>query len=106
MRFGLEESVISKTQAVLARFPAIMRAVIYGSRAKGNFKSGSDIDLTLYGDHLTSDMLLKVSMELDELNLPYTFDLSIFAKIENDGLRDHIHRVGKVFYEKSDQGYV
>lgn len=104
MRFGLKESVIVKIQAVFECFPAIMRTVIYGSRAKGNFKPGSDIDLTLHGDHLTSDMLSKVSMELDELNLPYTFDLSIFNKIENDKLRDHIHRVGKMFYEKVEQG--
>ena len=104
MRFGLEESVIAKIEAIFACFPAITRAVIYGSRAKGNFKPGSDIDLTLHGDHLTSDMLSKVNMELDELNLPYTFDLSLFDKIENDNLRDHIHRIGKVFYEKAEQG--
>ncbi|NOY23178.1 MAG: nucleotidyltransferase domain-containing protein, partial [Acidobacteria bacterium] len=61
MRFGPEESVIVKIQAVFACFPAITRAVIYGSRAKGNFKPGSDIDLTLHGNHLQSNMLSKVS---------------------------------------------
>lgn len=99
MMFGLKESVIERIRAVFAKFPAIQRAVIYGSRAKGNYKRGSDIDLTLYGEELTPDVLGLVNRELDDLLLPWMIDLSIFEHIEHVKLREHIERVGVVFYE-------
>lgn len=99
MRFGLEEPVIARIQTVLARFPEIQRAVIYGSRAKGDHKPGSDIDLTLFGDRLNSALLSSISAYLDDLMLPYTFDLSIFDELEHTDLREHIERVGQTFYE-------
>ena len=100
MRFGLAEPVIAKIQALFARFPEVQRAILYGSRAKGNFKPGSDIDLTLHGESLSQRVLNQIAADLDDLLLPYTFDLSIFAHIENANLREHIERVGKLFYEK------
>ena len=57
MKYGLPETAVEKLCAVFARFPAVEKAVLYGSRAKGSFKTGSDIDLTLYGEAVTSDLL-------------------------------------------------
>lgn len=102
MKFGLSEVTIEKIQSVFARFPAIKKAVLYGSRAKGNFKTGSDIDLTIYGDKLTSDLCSTIASELDDLLLPYTIDLSIFDELNHAKLREHIERVGVVFYERGD----
>jgi len=100
-RFGLKEATIKKISAVFARFPQVEKAVLYGSRAKGNFKNGSDIDLTLYGGgELTFDVLRKIMNELDDLLLPYTIDLSIAAHISDSTVIEHIQRVGVVFYEK------
>ena len=76
------------------------KAVLYGSRAMGNFRPGSDIDLTLFGASLTSLELGIIGEELDDLLLPYEIDLSIFQRIENSDLRDHIERVGVAFYRK------
>lgn len=70
--------------------------MIYGSRAKGNFLYNSDIDLSLLGAISYND-LLKIEMQLDDLLLPYKIDLSVFEKIENEDLKEHIRRVGKVF---------
>jgi predicted nucleotidyltransferase len=53
MKYGLKDAVIEKMQAVFASFPEVERVSVYGSRAKGNFKLGSDIDLTLHGKDLT-----------------------------------------------------
>ena len=100
MRFGLKEPVIAKINAAFGRFPEIERAVIYGSRAKGNHKPGSDIDLTLYGEQLTPGVLDRVNAALDELDLAYSFDLSIFEALEHLQLREHIERVGQVFYQR------
>lgn len=66
----------------------------------GNYKPGSDIDLTLKGHDLNLKLLNKISCDLDELLLPYTFDLSIYCHIKNPGLIDHIERVGLVFYKR------
>ena len=86
---------------MFARFPAVDKAVLYGSRAMGTYKVGSDIDLALYGDRLTLPQLAAISSELDDLLLPYTIDLSVFAMLNNADLREHIGRVGKVFYERA-----
>ena len=104
MKYGLTETALGKICAVFARFPAIEKAVLYGSRAKGNFKTGSDIDLTLYGEALTSDLCSAIASALDDLLLPYTIDLSVFEELNHAKLREHIERVGVLFYERANQG--
>ena len=81
----------------------IDEAILYGSRAKGNFKNGSDIDITLVGNDLNLSTINKIELELDDLLLPYTFDISIYHRISNPQLTDHIDRIGKIFYLKSNQ---
>ena len=100
MKFGLSDADVAKIQGVFARYPAIDKAVLYGSRAKGNFKPGSDIDLTLYGKNLTSALLGDIAEALDDLLLPYLIDLSLYDHLNHPDLRDHIARVGRVFYER------
>ncbi|OHB35422.1 MAG: hypothetical protein A2Y09_08965 [Planctomycetes bacterium GWA2_39_15] len=103
-RFGLKEITIQKICGVFAKYPPVEKAVLYGSRAKGNFKNGSDIDLTLFGgEDLTLEVLYRIMDEIDDLLLPYTFDLSIFHQISDPDVIDHIRRVGVVFYDKKTQ---
>lgn len=101
MRFGLQEKTIAQINAVLRAFPMVEKAVLYGSRAKGNFKTGSDIDLALYGGDLNLAALHRLEDALDDLLLPYHLDLAIFSRITNAELREHIQRVGVVFYERA-----
>jgi len=76
---------------------------LYGSRAKGNYKTGSDIDLTLRGGvDLTLDVICKILNALDDLLLPYTIHLSIFDDISDQDVIEHIQRVGVVFYRKGE----
>jgi predicted nucleotidyltransferase len=96
---GLTEQTIENVTGVLARHPKVESAILYGSRAKGNFKNGSDIDLTLVGAELAYRDLLAITGELDELLLPYTIDLSIFHQLEHQALIDHIQRVGIPIYK-------
>lgn len=81
--FGLSLAAVEKIRAVFAIHPEVQKAVLYGSRARGNCKIGSDIDLTMYGDHLNHHILLKIINELDDLLLPWMIDLSIFRQIDN-----------------------
>ncbi|TAN14067.1 MAG: nucleotidyltransferase domain-containing protein [Chitinophagaceae bacterium] len=99
MKFGLKEKDIHAVNSLFSQFGNINRVVIYGSRAKGNYKPGSDIDLTIEGD-LTFSQQMRLENELDDLLLPYKIDLSQIHKISNPDLLEHIRRVGKVFYEK------
>lgn len=99
--FGLKDIHIKKIHAVLTNYKAIDKAILYGSRAKGNYRIGSDIDLSLVGCGLELNMLLKIENELDDLLLPYKIDLSLHHTIENPDLIEHINRVGIIFYKKS-----
>jgi predicted nucleotidyltransferase len=87
-------------QGVFAHYPQIETVLIYGSRAKGNFRPGSDIDLTLLGKELDSSLLNRILIELDDLNMPYMLDVSLFEQIGSEELLSHIERIGKVFYQK------
>ena len=102
MQFGLSEQTIKRINSVFARHPEVEKAVLYGSRAKGNFKPGSDIDLTLYGSGLTHALLLDLLVELDDLLLPWMIDLSLFASLNHPALQEHIERVGEVFYQRGE----
>lgn len=97
--FGLPSSTLDTIRHILADVPAVQKAVIYGSRAKGTHRSGSDIDLTLFGDKLNLDTLGQIASRLEESPIPYQVDLSLFKLIDHAALRDHIERVGKVFYQ-------
>lgn len=103
--FGLSRSTVFKIHEVFARYPEIERVIIYGSRAKGTNSVGSDIDLTLITKtELPYQRLLLLQAELDDLNLPYQIDLSVFRELNNPELIDHIKRVGVSFYPFVDAG--
>jgi predicted nucleotidyltransferase len=102
MKYGLSADTIRKIRLVLGRYPQVQQAILYGSRAKGTYKNGSDIDLTLRGDaDLTLNVLYKILTDLDDLLLPYTIDLSIFSDIEDPDVIEHIQLVGVTFYERA-----
>ena len=98
MDHGLGPDVIGGINGVMAAHPEVHQAILYGSRAKGNYRVGSDIDLCLLGKDLTVTQLLKIENELDDLLLPYKIDLSLFNTLENRELIEHIQRVGVAFY--------
>ena len=103
--FGLDVDTLRIIRQCLVQFPAIEKVLLYGSRAKGNYKSGSDIDITLLGRGLTlNNAVYPLERTLDELYLPYTFDISVFSQLDNLDFIDHILRVGKTFYERESNG--
>lgn len=104
MNFGLSETTCATIRRILEQHPAVEKAVLYGSRAKGNYKNGSDIDLTLIGDALDHTTLSAIAGELDESFIPHTVDLSLYADLNHAKLREHIDRVGVVFYERGGAG--
>lgn len=99
---GLSEKSLATLRAIFARHPEVESVTLYGSRAKGTHRPGSDIDLTLHGDpaHLTHATRSHIAGELDDSPLPYTVDLSLFDELTNPDLRDHIARVGIELYRR------
>jgi len=95
--FGLDDSTRHKIKQVFDQHGDIDEVIVYGSRAKGNYRPGSDIDISLKGDNLTLRELNRIVQELDEIDLPYQFDVSIYQQIDSVELVEHIDRVGVKF---------
>lgn len=101
MAFGFKSDELEMIRAVFREFPSIDRVTIFGSRAMGNFKAGSDVDLALEG-RITDDGLADVRSRLnDDLPLPYVFDVFDRDKISSHALKAHISEHGRPFYSKS-----
>ncbi len=96
---GLKDGDLETIAAILKKYPQIEQALIFGSRIKGNYRAGSDIDIVLKGN--VHDIITEIGFLLNEDSLlPYKFDILDYSSISNTNLLDHINRVGVVFYEK------
>ncbi len=98
MRFGLPDEVLPHLLAILSSNPKVKRVTLYGSRAKGNWRSGSDIDLCIDGDGLSLRELDEIDARIDDLPLPWKVDITVLQRIDNPDLIAHIERVGERLY--------
>jgi len=99
--YGLKQQDIEIIHQLFRQYPGIEEAILFGSRAMGNFKPGSDVDLALKGD-LTEEVVSLVSIALNErLPLPYKFDILGYSFLEKSALKDHIDKLGRSFYCKT-----
>lgn len=92
---GLRQNDIKIIVSVLQHHQEVTEAYLFGSRAKGNFQTGSDVDLALKGDILTAEIVSSISYQLnEETSLPYKFDVLNYHSISNKNLKEHIDRIG------------
>lgn len=99
-RYGLTDVVVKRISGVLEQFPAVQKALLFGSRAKGVYRRGSDIDLALEGNGLSWRVLGQIERGLDDLLLPYKFSLIVYDEKTDPAVAAHIQRVGCTFYER------
>ena len=104
MRFGLSETVIKELQEVFRHYANIEKVLIFGSRSKGNYRAGSDIDLAVIGKDVDYNQLLDIICEIEELELLYSVDLLDYQKKKGTPIGDHIDRVGQIFYQEPKRG--
>lgn len=97
---GLTNKEIESIQSVFSKYQQIEEVLLYGSRAKGNYKPASDIDLTIKGENIDLTLQSEIEVDLDDLLLPFKFDISIYDRITNAEFIDHINSVGKKLYTK------
>ena len=97
--FGLPAEILAAITACLQQYPDIRWVKIYGSRAKGDYKSGSDIDLAFSSPLDHSAELLAA---LDNLPTPYLFDVTYYDNLQHQGLKAHIDRIGVVIFTQND----
>lgn len=101
MNHGISDIQINQLLKIFSSFPEIEKVILYGSRAKGEYQTGSDVDIVLYGEKLTKSDLNKIDIAIDDLLLPWFFDISIYHQISNNDMLDHIERVGIVIYQRT-----
>lgn len=100
---GLIEKDIFDIREALSSFPEITRAILFGSRAKGNYRHGSDVDIAICGKNVTHETVITLSAILnEETRMPYQFDIVHFETIKNPDLKKHINRVGITLFNKSN----
>lgn len=103
MKFGLREQDLRYIIDTIQRFPEIRQAAIFGSRAKGNYKAGSDVDIAIWGETVTFDTVSRLRGQLEEESpMPYFFDIVDYTHLNHDDLRQHIDRVGKIIFSRED----
>lgn len=106
IKFGLLERDVEYILSAIKLFPEIEKAVIFGSRAMGNFKSGSDIDIACYGKEVNIQITEKLRSKLNEdVPIPYFVDVLHADSLKNADLIAHIESVGITLYSKSDDPY-
>ena len=103
MKYGLSDKTLEILNSIFRKYLGIKQVVLYGSRAKGSYRKGSDIDMSLKTDNTFTRLdLLHIVGDLDDSDLPYLVDVSIYDNLSNLDLRAHIDRVGKILYTLTD----
>ena len=92
--------MLKKFPDVFKSYPDIDEVLIYGSRAKGNYRPGSNIDIIVKGTYVNDEVRIRVWLELDALNTPYFIDLSTYGTINSKSLKEHIDQVWKSFFKR------
>ena len=99
MLYGLSDRTLNTLYSIFRKYPGIKQVILYGSRAKGNFRAGSDIDISIKTDDtFTHTDLLRIGNDFEDSDMPYYIDISIYEKLTNHELKEHIDRVGKLLY--------
>lgn len=93
--YGLRDEYIAKIKSIFNSEPKIQKAILFGSRAKGSFRRGSDIDIALKGENLSHKDVMKLQIELDKFWRGYRLDIVLYDRINEPDLKEHIDRVGK-----------
>ena len=101
MKYGLKDEYIEKFIAIIEKFDCVEKIVLFGSRAMGNYKKASDVDIALFGENVNWGIACSIKYKVeDETTIPYFFDSVAYNTIKNDALKEHINTEGVVLWKK------
>ena len=99
-QFGLTARDMQTIRAIFAKYTEITLVYVFGSRAKGNYRKGSDLDLAVMSPNIREKIIRRLKNDFEESSLPFTVDLVHYPTLTHPGLKMHIESVGVSFYEK------
>lgn len=99
MNNGLTKRDLDSIVGIIRRYPEVLLVHLFGSRAKGTFKAGSDIDLAIMNEGVSASTVAKLKADFEESSLPYLVDLVYYPTLRHAEMRDHIDRVGVLLYK-------
>jgi predicted nucleotidyltransferase len=100
--FGITEKSFRLIIDTLKQYPEIQKTILFGSRALGNYKNGSDIDIAIVGKNIDLGFCIKLSAHFNQkLPIPYKVDIINYILLKNSGLKQHIDNKGIVIYENN-----
>ena len=102
--YGLSSAQCKELIRILSKYRSdISRAILFGSRARGDYKMASDIDIAV---SLRRPILPALSADFENSGLPYTVDIVEFETADNVRLIRNIRRDGKLIYVTGEGGAV
>ena len=99
-QLGLSDLQIADLRKIFSKYQGVEQVKVYGSRAKGNYTERSDVDLVVFGDELTRHDVSAIKLDIDESDIPFLVDVSLYHDIKNYKLIDHIDRVAVVIFTR------
>jgi len=101
MKYGLSEKQLKEIKDILASYPEVEEAVLFGSRAIDTYKEASDVDIAVRGKKVNWSLAAKIKDHLEEETyLPFFFDIIAYNTIKSDELKKHINTKGKTIYSR------
>ncbi len=98
--YGLSDEIIQSLREVFREQPNVREVILFGSRAKGNYTTGSDIDLAVRADNLSFRQLMDIHARIEDLELLYKVDVINYDKVAGTPIGEHIDRVGRILYQR------
>jgi predicted nucleotidyltransferase len=106
MSFGLNDRDIKTIYNIFGKYPEVKTVWLFGSRAKGTFHTGSDIDMAVMDSDVSNETVRNILSDFEDSTLPYFTDVVNYHKTEHEELKEHIQRVGVLLYDKSQAGII
>ncbi|MEE1001168.1 MAG: nucleotidyltransferase domain-containing protein [Bacteroidales bacterium] len=101
MNYGIKDDYWKRLETVFVSHKNIEKGILYGSRAKGTNRMYSDVDIVLVGEKINNREYTNIIQEIDDLLLPFIFDISVYHSIKDSNLIESINRTGVIIYENN-----
>lgn len=97
--YGINDASYEEMISLFKSFDSLDKVYIFGSRARGDYKEGSDIDLAIESK---DDIKLRLLNKLEDIRCILNFDVVDVNNIENEKLLMNIKKEGILIYRREN----